>query len=239
MSQVSVNTSTPSVISTPKRVAVVLAGCGAQDGAEITEATSLLIALTQQDHKVSLFAPNRLQQRVVQHTDGQEQSETRNILVESARIARGQIQPITQLKADNFDALAFAGGFGVAYNLCNFAIAGLEASLENDVKAALFPFIQAKKPVAAMCIAPVLLGIATRELSLKNVELTLGQGDAKGPIEVIESWGAKQVNCETNQACVDTENRFVTAPAYMVGSAQPWQIFDSALALVKGLGQLF
>ena len=41
----------------------------------------------------------------------------RNVLVESARIARGNISPLSTLSATSYDAVVFPGGFGAAKNL--------------------------------------------------------------------------------------------------------------------------
>ena len=221
-----------------KNIAVVLAGSGAKDGAEITEAVSLLIALSQAGYGIQCFAPDRLQHHVVNHLTGEEEkSQQRNILVEAARIARGKILPLSQLSAAKFVGLAFGGGFGVAKNLCNFATEGVEAHIEADIKAVLQDFYRAKKPIAALCISPVLLALFARDASLKGVRITLG-ADGTPPVQAVKQWGLVHQPCPVTEACIDPQHKFVSAPAYMYDNASPADIFASAKALVAGLATL-
>lgn len=221
------------------RVAVVLAGCGAKDGSEITEAVSLLIALSRKGIPFDCFAPDRQTSHVVDHLTGSENAqENRNQLHEAARIARGQIRPLSQLLVNEYEGVALSGGFGVAKNLCNFAFSGLDASLEPDVKKSLMPFLESKKPLAAMCIAPVVLALLCREAKLRGAELTLGDGSAVNAVKAIESWGAQHIPKKRNEACVDSAHMLVSSPAYMFDDATPADIFDSASALVSGLQTL-
>lgn len=222
---------------TSKRCALVLAGCGAKDGAEITEAVSLLISLSQHGFITKMFAANRPLYHVVDHlSDRVQESETRNILTEAARIARGKIAPLQSLKSEDFDILCFAGGFGVAKNYCDFAFAGKDAVLESDIKHVLFDFINAQKILAGLCISPVLLALAAKELKLSESKVTLGvESDVS---RMIEAWGVKHEVTQVNEACVDTKNRFVTAPAYMDDNATAADIFASANALVNGVETL-
>ncbi|MFZ9519216.1 MAG: isoprenoid biosynthesis glyoxalase ElbB [Silvanigrellaceae bacterium] len=222
-----------------QRVAVVLAGCGAKDGSEITEAVGLLIALSQKGLSFDCFAPDRKTHDVVDHlTSKASAHESRNQLHEAARIARGRIQPISELKAVNYAAVALAGGFGAAKNLCNYAFAGVDARLEEDVKAALLPFIQNKKPMAALCIAPVVLALICREAHVNGAQLTLGDGSAQDAVKAIEGWGAKHMPTRPGEACVDHASMMVSAPAYMFDDATPADVFASAVALVDGLKSL-
>lgn len=221
------------------KVAVVLAGCGAKDGSEITEAISLMICLQQSGHEISLFAPDRKKAHIVNHLTQQESvNESRNILVEAGRIARGNVKPLSHVNVNDFDALTFPGGFGVAKNLCDFAFKGAEAKLEDDVKSILLPFLKAQKPVAALCIAPVLLALGARELNLKNLEITLGDGSAEEAVNVIKKWGCAHIPCYVWQAHVDIRHRVVTSPAYMHDDASTADIFESARSLVNGLNSL-
>lgn len=218
-----------------KKVALILAGCGAKDGAEITESVALMIAFTQANYAVSIFAPDRNTFHVVNHlNDEVSQTEPRNMLVEAARIARGKISPISTLSANDFDVLCFAGGFGVAKNLCDFAFSGKEAILSEDVKRVLFDFIHAKKIVAALCISPMLLAIAAKELQLKDVQLTVGESSSDAA-KIIQTWGIQHIEKQVFEAYVDTKNKFVTAPAYMDDTASPADIFASATALVTAV----
>lgn len=221
------------------RVAVVLCGCGAKDGSEITEAVSLFIALSQKGIAFDCYAPDRKLHHVIDHLTGQENAhESRNQLHEAARIARGHVRTIEQLKCENYAGVLLAGGFGAAKNLCNFAFAGADAKLESDVKAALLPFLDEKKPLAALCIAPVVLALLCRERQLKGAKLTLGDGSAQNAVRAIESWGAEHSVTRAGEACVDTAHRLVSAPAYMFDDATPADIFASATSLVSGLQKL-
>lgn len=225
--------------ATKPSIAVVLAGCGARDGSEITESVALLIALSRKGWPFQCFAPDRSTMDVINHLTRQEKpSEQRNQLEEAARIARGAIKPISELNAEEFAAFAISGGFGVAKNLCNFAVAGREASLSADVREALLPFVTSKKPAAALCIAPVVLALLSREAGLSKTQLTLGSGAAKDAVAAIESWGSTHVPTRPGQACIDSANRFVSAPAYMFDDATPADVFASAEALVNGIASL-
>lgn len=222
-----------------KKVALLFAGCGAKDGAEITEAVSLLIAFSQENMDVQVFAPNRDVYHVVNHLNGELcADETRNILVESARIARGKVKPLSQLQVSQFDALVFSGGFGVAKNFCDFAFQGTQAKLQEDIKQVLVEFIQSKKIVSALCIAPVLLALVAKELKLKNVHITLGSSENDAS-KIVQNWGIHVVDKKVREACVDKHNKFVTAPAYMDDNATSADIFASASALVSGMKELF
>ncbi len=217
------------------KVALILAGCGAKDGTEITEAVSLLIALYAENFDVKIFAPNRNVHEVVDHTNNKIcDLESRNMLTEAARIARGKIHPLDQLNSNEFDILCFAGGFGVAKNLCDFAYKGEQAKLENDISNILISFIKKNKIVAALCIAPILIGIAARELNISNAQITLGDA-TNDASKIAENWGIKVINKKVDEACVDPINKFVTAPAYMYDLATPADIFASATALVGGI----
>lgn len=221
-------------MSAGKKVALVLAGCGAKDGAEITESVSLMIALAQANYSVQIFSSNRNFYHVVDHVTGKVlPSESRNMLTEAARIARGNVLPLSELSAKNFDILCFSGGFGVAKNFCDFAFSGASAKLADDVKKVLFDFINAQKIIGALCIAPILLALAAKELGLTDVKLTFGSSDSD-PAKIIHQWGLHHETKKVNEACVDMKNKFVTAPAYMDDTASPADIFGSASALVKG-----
>jgi enhancing lycopene biosynthesis protein 2 len=222
-----------------RRVAFVLAGCGARDGSEITEAVTAMVAFSQAEFAVSFFAPVRETFHVVNHTKGEEVvGARRSMLDEANRIARGKVFPLSELKASEFDILAFSGGFGVAKNLCDFAFKGSNAQLSEDVRDVIFSFIEAQKVVCAMCIAPVLLGLAARDKKLSGVRITLGTGSAVDAVAAAKSWGCEVVSCGSGEACVDSKNRFVTVPAYMVDDASPADIFACAQAMVRGVQHL-
>ena len=204
------------------KVAVVLAGCGFQDGAEIRESVIALLALDRQGAEVTVFAPDMEQTRVVNHLTGDEVDETRNVLVESARIARGEIQPLAQAKAADFDALVLPGGFGVALNLSDLAVKGAEATVQADYKRLITEFLEQQKPVGAICIAPAVLAAAVG----KNYAPTVTIGDDAGTAGVIEACGGVHTVCATKDVVVDATHRVVSCSAYMRGDASIAEVAD-------------
>ncbi len=193
-----------------KRVAVVLAGCGYLDGAEIHEAVVTLLALDRAGATVQCAAPDKPQMHVVDHRTGQPTGETRNVLTEAARIARGNIVPLDAIHAADFDALFLPGGFGAAKNLSTVAIDGAAASVDPQVARVIREFRAAGKPIGAVCIAPAVLVAALRE-----GEVTIG--DDAGTAGAIAAMGGSHVACGVTELHVDRARRIVTAPAYMYG----------------------
>ncbi len=191
------------------RVAVILSGCGHLDGAEIRESVLSLLYLDQAGAEVSIFAPD-IELNEVDHHKGEETGATRNVLTEAARIARGQIAPLTAAKADDFDALIIPGGFGVAKNLSNLAFKGADATVLPEFKALLEAFHGAGKPIGAICIAPAVLAAA---IGSANPKVTIGE-DA-GTAGAIAAFGGTHENCATEGCVVDETNRIVTCSAYM------------------------
>lgn len=194
------------------RIGVVLSGCGFKDGAEIHESVLTLLAIDRGGGEAVCFAPDVNQAQVVNHLTGEPAQETRNVLVESARIARGEIRDVAEANADELDALILPGGIGAATNLCTFATAGPDAEVHADVAALVRAVYDQKKPIGAICIAP---GLIAKALGDKAPTLTIGN-DA-GTAQVIEACGAKHQDCPVDDFVVDTENRIVTTPAYMLG----------------------
>lgn len=194
-----------------KNFAVVLAGAGKLDGNDLHEAVLLLAELAKHGARYQCFAPNMLQHEVVNHYTSQPQYEQRNVLYEAARIARGDVKPLEELKATDFDGLCFPGGFGVAKNLCTFAFAGANYTVLPEVERVLHEFYDAKKPIAALCIAPVLLARV-----LPGVEITLGGKCEAG--QVATQLGASvQIRAE-GEVCIDREHLIYTTPCYMLDS---------------------
>lgn len=192
------------------RVAVILSGCGYLDGAEIREAVITLLALDRAEADVSCFAPNIAQRQVVDHQSGETVEESRNVLRESARIARGKIAPLSEAKIDEFDAVVLPGGFGAALNLSSFAIEGPEASIDESVASFLKAAHGARKPIGAICIAPALVALA---LGPHSPLLTIGN-DA-GTAAALTSCGARHADRPVDDIVIDEENRIVSTPAYM------------------------
>ena len=195
-----------------KRVAVVLSGCGFLDGSEIHEATLTLLALDRAGAQVSLAAPDVAQMHVVDHRSSKPTGEHRNVLCESARIARGQIEQLPKLRVAELDAIVFPGGFGAAKNLCTFAVDGPAFKVLPEVERLVREAHQAQKPMGFICIAPV---IAAKVLGAKKPMLTIG--DDKETAAVLEGLGARHLACKVDEIAVDEDNRLVSTPAYMLG----------------------
>jgi enhancing lycopene biosynthesis protein 2 len=196
-----------------KKIGVVLSGCGVRDGSEIHEAVFALLAIDQAGCEAVCMAPN-VDFAVTDHLTMQETGEKRNILVESARIARGNIRDIKDVKAADLDAVVFPGGFGAAKNLCNFAVKGATASVNPEVSRFLKEMVAAHKPIGVICIAPAMLAAALgRELA---PTVTIGN-DAATAAEINKT-GAIHQECPVTEIVVDRKNKIVSTPAYMLAN---------------------
>ena len=212
-----------------KRVGVVLSGCGVYDGSEIHEAVSILIALDKHGAQAVCMAPDIPQRGVVNHHLRSEESHARNVLVESARIARGKIRDIAAVKVEELDALIFPGGFGAAKNLCSFASEGAACKVETTVARLMLAMHTAKKPIGLACIAPAL---AAAVFGPKGLEPTITIGTDPGTANTLQAMGAKHHNTSPTGICVDAANKIVTTPCYMTASG-PWEVFQGAQKLVE------
>ena len=208
-----------------KKFAVVLSGCGVFDGAEIHEATLTLLAIAQQGASYEIFAPDVDQYHVINHLTHQPTAEKRNVLVESARIARGRIKALSHFRASDFDALIFPGGFGAAKNLSTVAFHGADAKVNPDVEKAVKAMHDAGKPIGALCIAPALIAKI-----LGHVEVTIG--DDPGTIKSIEKMGGIHVKTTHGEVIVDKKNKIFTTPCYML-EANIVQIYEGATNVVN------
>ena len=208
-----------------KKFAIILAGCGVYDGAEIHEATLTMLAISRQGAEYQCFAPDVDQAHVVNHLTGKEMNERRNVLVESARIARGNILSLSDFHASEYDAIVFPGGFGVAKNLCTFAFDGVECSVNEEVRVAVNEMYKARKPIGALCISPVLIAKI-----LGDVEVTIGMD--QGTASAVKSMGGKHVNTTHREVVVDKRNKIVTTPCYML-DANISQIADGADQVIR------
>jgi len=212
-----------------KKFAVILAGCGHKDGAEINEAVSLLLAIDQHHCEYQCFAPNRPQTEVIDHVAGNKVADAkRNIMTEAARIARGNILPIEQFKAEDYDALFFPGGFGVAKNLCDYAFKGEAMEVQPDVTRAILEMHEAKKPIGAQCIAPVMLARL-----IPGVCVTLG-AEGTPVTNDVRSWGAEHIQTEHGDVCADNEELVFTTPAFMLDASLK-DVYDGACNLVEAV----
>ena len=213
-----------------KSVAVILSGCGFLDGAEIRESVLALMALDAAGASVKVFAPDKDQHHVINHLRSEEsQDENRNVLEESARIARGDISPLSELSADQFDALVMPGGFGVAKNLCTFAFDGPEGTVDPKVKSVIENFYEQRKPMGAICISPALMSMV---LGKHGIKLTIGQQEDVA--KAIESTGAKHERHETaKEVCIDQEHKIISTPAYMFDEAKVHHVYEGIHQLVN------
>ncbi|MGB0911088.1 MAG: isoprenoid biosynthesis glyoxalase ElbB [Nitrospirales bacterium] len=212
-----------------KQVAVILSGCGFLDGAEITEAISTLVAIGQNGAEYKVFAPDK-DVPETNHLTQKPTGQQRNVMQEAARIARGDIEPLEKLKAQDFDALAFPGGFGAALHLCNFGEKGSGGTIDPEVARIVKDFHESRKPIVAICIAPAIMALA---LGDKGVNVTIG--DDAGTASEIEKTGAKHQNCAVEKFVVDTDKKIITTPAYMYGTAKPHQIYEGVSGAITEL----
>lgn len=207
-----------------KNVGVLLSGCGVYDGSEIHESVITLLALERNGASTICMAPDIHQHHVVNHLTGQATEELRNVLVESARIARGEITDIKQIRSSELDALVIPGGFGAAKNLSDFAIKGKDAEVHAEVRRLIIEMADAQKPIGALCISPAVLAKVLEE---RLPQVTIGND--LGTAEAIEAMGGSHSVCEVGSIHVDTANRLVTTPAYMIGPS----ILDIAEGIEK------
>lgn len=198
-----------------KRVGVVLSGCGYLDGAEIQEATCTLLSLDRRGAKLVAIAPDVEQMHVVDHLKGAPvEGARRSVLEEAARIVRGQVTEISKVSAKDLDALIFPGGYGVAKNLCSFAVDGRNMRVLPEVERLAREMRAASKPQGYICIAPV---IAAKLFGTDKVKVTIGND--RETAAAVESWGARHVDCKVEEIAVDERLEIVSTPAYMLG---PW-----------------
>lgn len=206
------------------KIGVLLSGCGVFDGAEIHESVITLLELDKAGAEVTCMAPNIKQHKVVNHLTNSDEEASRNVLVESARIARGQIIDIKEVDVETLDALILPGGFGAALNNCNFALQGPEGEVNAEVAELVNKFYDSQKPIGAMCIAPALVAMALKD---RNVKLTIGSDE--GVAGGINALGNIHVECSTEDIVVDEAQKVVSTPAYMTATS----ISSAAIGIEK------
>ena len=192
------------------KVAVILSGCGVYDGAEIYESVLTLLALEQEGCQYQCFAPNITQAHVINHLTGEVMPETRNVLVEAARIVRGNIHDLSTANAAEFDALILPGGYGAAKNLSDFAFKGAECSVQPDVLAFCKAMVAQNKPLGFICIAPAIIPHVYGE----GAKVTIGTDT--GTAAAIEQMGGQHVSCPVDDYVIDEAHKVVSTPAYML-----------------------
>lgn len=211
-------------------ILVLLSGCGHQDGTEIHEAVFSMLALAELGATLEFASLEKAQTKVINHISGKQIDETRNMLVESARIARGKVKHLDEMKIESFDGIVLPGGFGAALNLCNYGIAGREMVVDPIVARWLLAFYEAKKPIGAICIAPVIVAKVLGEFAVK---LTIGN-DPKVSADIL-SFGAKHIVCPKGDCVIDDAARIVTTPAYMYGDSTLPEVFAGIRKLASSV----
>ena len=191
------------------KVGLVLSGCGVNDGSEIHEAVITMLELDKAGAEMVLMAPNIDQLHVINHATGEEMDDSRNVLIESARISRGNIEDIAGVTSDNLDALIFPGGFGVSKNLSDYAMSGMECSINPDVLRLSREVHNDEKPIGVICIAPAIMA----KILAGDTELTIGFDEQTAAD--IDAMGAKHVLCPVDEIVIDKEKKVVSTPAYM------------------------
>ncbi len=215
-----------------KKIGVILAGCGHQDGSEIHEATLTLWAIHKHGCDFLCFAPDIKQHHVLNHLNGEEMDEERNVLIESARIARGKVASLATFSPASVDALILPGGFGAAKNLCSYAWDGPNCKVHPDVARAIQGVHEAGKPIGALCIAPVIMA----KVLGKGVLLTSGQDS--GTAGHLEEMGAKNQPASYGEIVVDREQKVVSTPCYMLGDSRIDQVAEGVDRLVSAVLEL-
>jgi enhancing lycopene biosynthesis protein 2 len=212
------------------KTGVILSGCGVRDGSEIHEAVCTLLALSQRGIETLIFAPNIPQAQTINHLNGSVSAgETRNVLVESARIARGQIRDLTSAKINELDAVIFPGGLGASRNLSTFDREGMACSVNDQVERIINEMFDAHKPIGALCIAPVVIA---RVLSKRKIPGKITIGNEKKLAAEIERVGFHHVDCSAADCVVDQTHKIVTTPCYMLAKSID-QVFLGVNRLVE------
>ncbi|MBI3591478.1 MAG: isoprenoid biosynthesis glyoxalase ElbB [Candidatus Melainabacteria bacterium] len=214
------------------KIGVLLSGCGVMDGSEIHEAVITLLAIDKAGMQSVCIAPNKDQTQVINHLTNKPQNEKRNILVESARIARGNIKDIKSINPKDLDAVILPGGFGAACNLSSFAKDGASANVMPEVEAFLREAHKLKKPIGAICIAP---NVIAKVFGDKNIELTIGND--QGTASNLEKMGAKHIKKEVDDIVVDHKNLIISTPAYMLAGG-PAEVEAGINKLIKAIVEL-
>ncbi|CAF0838674.1 unnamed protein product [Adineta ricciae] len=229
-----------------RTVAVVLSGCGVYDGSEIHEASACLVHLSRHNALVQIFAPDVAQKHVINHLTGEPMPETRNVLTESARIARGgqNISSLDKLQVNQFQAIILPGGFGAAKNLSTFAFDGEKMTVNEQLEKVLKDFYRSRKPIGMCCISPVIAAklIPGAQLTLGKMK-NLTDNEAKnvfpysGAVMSARQMGADTKECDVNEVCVDKQHRLVTTPAFMKNAAFH-EIFDGIGLMIEKVVQM-
>lgn len=200
---------------------ILLSGSGVYDGAEIQESVMAMLAITEAGHDYQCISINQEQHHVVNHLNGEEMQESRNMMTEAARIARGDVKEIGDISPADIDALVIPGGFGSAKNFTKWAFLGPEGEILDAVKLLIVNMINVGKPVCALCVSPVVVAKALEGSSIQ-ASMTLGSDQESSPYDIpgfnagIESVGAQAAMKTIREINIDSTNKIVTAPCYMM-----------------------
>lgn len=214
----------------PKRIGVVLSGCGVMDGAEIQESVATLLAIDRAGAQAVCMAPDMAQAQVVNHLTGESiAGERRNVLVEAARIARGQIRDIKTVRASDIDALILPGGYGAAQNLSDFAVKAENCHVQPELARLMRELFRAHKPIGVVCIAPAVMAKMAQEAGAR-LKVTIGNDAATAA--AIRKMGIEHVDCPVTEIVIDREHKVVSTPAYMLAQ----RISEAATGIEKLVG---
>jgi enhancing lycopene biosynthesis protein 2 len=208
------------------KIGVLLSGAGVYDGAEIHEAVLTLLEIESLGYEAICIGIDAPQHHVINHLNGQEQTHGRNMLEEAARIARGQIREIRTVVPADLDALVIPGGFGSAKNFSSWAFEGPNAQIRPDIKLLLVNMYNVGKPIVALCVSPVLLALAFEDMAIGQ-QLTIGSSSVPSPYNIsdfqvgLQAKGVQTPDCSIQEICIDTSNRIITAPCYMLEASLP------------------
>ena len=224
------------------KIGVLLSGAGVYDGAEIQESVLTLLEIENLGYEAICIGIDAPQHHVVNHLDGEQQVQTRNMLEEAARIARGKIQDIRTIVPADIDALVIPGGFGSAKNFSTWAFEGPKGQIRSDVKLLLVNMYNVGKPIVALCVSPVLLALAFADMHIDQ-QLTIGSPNAASPYNIsdfqagLQAKGVQTTDCNIQEICIDVPNRLITAPCYMLEASLPalQQNIRQALSALKQL----
>jgi len=224
------------------KIGILLSGCGVYDGAEIQESVIAMLAVAEIGHEYQCISVNKNQHHVINHLTGYEMQEERNMMIESARIARGDVKEISEITPANIDALIIPGGFGSAKNFSDWAFNGPDGTILPEVKLLLVNLINAGKPIAALCVSPILIAKALEDSAI-HPNLTLGNTTDKSPYEIdgfhagVQKTGSKTEERALKEVLIDKENKIITAPCYMM-DASILEIRDNIKLAVEELVRL-
>lgn len=203
------------------KIGLLLSGCGVYDGAEIHESVLSLLAIAERGHEVVCIGVDKNQHHVINHLNGEEMNESRNMLTEAARIARGEITNLNDLTPADLDMLVIPGGFGSAKSFTSWAFEGPEGSILPEIKLLLVNLINIGKPIVALCVSPVVVAKALEDTDL-NLSMTLGSNKAPSPYDIdgfsdgLAATGVQPVMKTNSEVLVDEVNKVVSAPCYMM-----------------------